>query len=56
MTNICFPSKGVNPSFPAVKLHEVSSAPAFYMFNIRLQQNALLSGIYGMKDFDVISK
>jgi len=39
-----------------LKLHEVSSTPAFYMLNIRLQKNAILSGLYGMKDFEVISK
>jgi hypothetical protein len=54
--NICFPSESNNPSFPTVLFHEVSRTPMLFTLNIRLQQNAIVDGICGTKDFNVIGK
>jgi hypothetical protein len=40
--NICFPSESNNNSFTTIQFHEVCVTPNLYMFNISLQQNAIV--------------
>jgi hypothetical protein len=47
--NFCCHSESNNPSSAAVLFHEVGSTPTVYIFDITLQQNAVVKGICGTK-------
>ena len=46
---ICLPTEGNNPSLADVQFHAVSSTPSLYVFNIGLQQSAVIGRIDSTK-------
>jgi hypothetical protein len=53
---ICFPGERYNPSLADFQFHAVSCTPSFYVFDIGLQQIAVIGRIDSSEDIDIISK
>ena len=53
---ICLPGDDNNPSLADVQSHAVSSTPDWCMFDISLQQSAVIGRTDSTKNVDVISK
>jgi hypothetical protein len=56
MEAICLPGEGNNPSVADVQFHAVSSTPSLCMFDVSLQQSAVIGRIDSSEHFDIMSK
>jgi hypothetical protein len=56
MEAICLPGEGNNPRAADVQFHLVSGTPSLYIFDVSLQQSAVIGRIDTSENFDIITK